>query len=66
VRWTQPEGQRINGVWDGTLQQDSTEVIVTNADWNVTVDAGSATTFGFNVTAPGSDRPVPEVTCEEG
>jgi serine/threonine protein kinase len=63
VRWTQPEGQRINGVWNGVLERSSGDVVVSNADWNVTVGAGGVTKFGFNVTASGEERPVPEVTC---
>jgi serine/threonine protein kinase len=66
VRWTQPSGQRINDLWNGTLAQDATDVTVTNADWNVTVPAGQETTFSFNASAQGQDRPVPEVTCQEG
>jgi serine/threonine protein kinase len=66
VSWAQPSGQRINDLWDGTLQQDDVGVTVTNADWNVTVPAGGEITFGFIASAPGQDRPLPELTCQEG
>jgi hypothetical protein len=66
VRWTQPTGQRIDDLWDGTLSQDGTDVAVTNAEWNTTVPAGDSTTFGFVASTPGQDRPLPEVGCQGG
>jgi hypothetical protein len=64
VRWHLPRGHQIRDLWNGERAQNGTEVIVRNADWNVTVDPGGSTNFGFNVNATDDVRSVPDVSCE--
>ncbi|TDV47876.1 protein kinase domain-containing protein [Actinophytocola oryzae] len=65
VRWTLPSGHDIDGLWAGALTRDGTDVTVRNLDWNVTIQAGAETTFGFTARANGDDRPRPEVSCAQ-
>ncbi len=64
VRWTLPDGQKINNLWNGVVERDGAAVTVTNADWNVTVPAGGSTSFGLTVDTPKDDDRTPNPTCE--
>jgi serine/threonine protein kinase len=69
VHWTAPAGHAVRDLWNGTLTQNGTDVTVTNAAWNPTVQPGAETTFGFNATTKDNgpsdtDRPVPQLTCQ--
>ena len=63
VRWTLPDGEDIDGLWQGKLARDGDDVVVSNESYNVTVPAGGSTEFGFN--GSGSDPQVPPVSCRE-
>ena len=39
---------------------------VRNADWNVTVEPGGSTTFGFNANATDDVRTDPDLSCVAG
>jgi serine/threonine protein kinase len=64
VQWQLPTGHQIDGLWQGDLTRDGDEVTVRNLNYNVTIPAGSKTTFGFNATTQGEDRPIPKITCQ--
>jgi hypothetical protein len=63
VRWTMPDGHRINDVWNGADTQDGGSITVTSEDWNALIDPGAATPFGMNVNAADDDREQPTVDC---
>jgi serine/threonine protein kinase len=68
VHWTAPQGHNVRDLWNGTLTRNGTDVTVTNAAWNPTVQPGAETTFGFNASTTDNgtttDRPVPTLTCQ--
>ncbi|PXY20807.1 protein kinase domain-containing protein [Prauserella muralis] len=62
VSWELPGGHTVDNVWNGEVSRDGSTVTVTSADWNVTVPAGGATTFGFTGSLTG-DPEEPAPTC---
>jgi cellulase/cellobiase CelA1 len=66
VRWNMPPGHTIRDLWNGEDEQDGTAVTVRNADWNVTVEPGASTTFGFNANATDAQRTDPDLSCVAG
>jgi len=65
VRWTLPAGHRISGLWNGTVTQQGSSVIVSNANWNARIGSDGSTSFGLNAVTgsngTGPDRPT--LTC---
>jgi hypothetical protein len=57
--WSFPGNQTIQNVWDSTVLNSSTGVIVQNLAFNAEIANGAALTFGFaaNYTGP-NPRPV--------
>ncbi|MFG1865874.1 family 43 glycosylhydrolase [Microbispora bryophytorum] len=47
VRWTLGNGQTISQVWNGTLSTSGSDVSVTNASYNGSLQPSASTTFGF-------------------
>jgi serine/threonine protein kinase len=66
VRWNMPPGHTIRELWNGEDEQDGTAVTVRNAGWNVTVEPGASTTFGFNANATDAARTDPDLSCVAG
>ncbi|MEU3273166.1 protein kinase [Saccharomonospora sp. NPDC006951] len=64
VGWLPPEGQSVDNLWNGTISRSGAEVEVSNADWNITIEAGSSASFGFTGSSPetGIATP-PSVSC---
>jgi tRNA A-37 threonylcarbamoyl transferase component Bud32 len=65
LTWTMPDGHEIRDLWNGELTTDGTAVTVTNAEYNVTIAPGAAVEVGLNVGSDDTERPVPEVACQE-
>jgi serine/threonine protein kinase len=64
AQWKLPTGHQIDGLWQGDLTRDGTEVTVRNLNYNVTIPVGGEITFGFNATTNDDTHPVPEITCQ--
>lgn len=45
--WTQPSGNSITSLWNGSLTQHDDHLMVSNASWNGSLGSGSSTTFGY-------------------
>ena len=56
VAWDMPDGQKITGMWNGTLKQTDSHVDVTHAGWNRMVAKGGNLQFGFNGIHQGLNR----------
>ena len=69
VSWALPDENDVVNLWQGVLTRDGRTMTVTNADYNVNVPAGGTTTFGFTGSGPdtgkATDRPVPDITCQQ-
>ncbi|GAA3438946.1 cellulose binding domain-containing protein [Kutzneria kofuensis] len=63
VSWTQPAGQTVGSLWNGTMTQDGSLTVVRNADWNRTVPADGSTTFGLTMNVTGSNPAQPTMNC---
>jgi hypothetical protein len=63
VRWTMPDGHRLNNLWNGVPSVKGGTVTVTNAGWNVTIPAGGTTTFGLTVDTTNQVRDRPPLDC---
>jgi len=48
LSWTFAGGQRVTQGWDGTYSQNGSQVTVTPASWNETIDSGATLSTGFN------------------
>ncbi|MFE0678830.1 cellulose binding domain-containing protein [Streptomyces sp. NPDC058867] len=57
LAWSFRDGQRVGQMWDANLAQDGSRVTATAADYNRTVAAGSALTFGFIASWQGRNSP---------
>ena len=62
VTWTYPGDQRITSAWNAKATQTGAAVNAVNADYNGTLSAGAATTFGFLGTYS-ADNGTPALTC---
>ncbi|WP_433386445.1 lytic polysaccharide monooxygenase [Micromonospora sp. KLBMP9576] len=62
ANWTWPSGQRINNLWNGTLNGSGATVAVTNAAHNGVLAPEGTATFGFVATTNGTNT-LPTVTC---
>ncbi|UUU25746.1 cellulose-binding domain-containing protein [Streptomyces sp. DSM 40750] len=47
ITWTHEDGQRVTQMWDGTFDQDGSQVTAGAADYNKTVAAGGTFGVGF-------------------
>ena len=56
VAWDMPDGQKITGMWNGTLKQTDSHVDVTTAGWNRIVAKDGNLQFGFNGIHQGLNR----------
>ncbi|MFI6028145.1 serine/threonine-protein kinase [Amycolatopsis magusensis] len=65
LSWEMPGGHRIAHLWNGKFTQDGEAVTVTNADYNVSIDAGDSVELGMTVTGSDDTRPAPEIRCRE-
>lgn len=67
VGWLPPEGQSVDNLWNGTISRSGAEVEVSNADWNITIEAGSTASFGFTGSTAGTGSTgivtPPSVSC---
>jgi hypothetical protein len=62
VTISNPTGQSITQLWNGSLSVSGSTATVRNLSYNGTLAPGAATTFGFTASAP--DVPVPPpLTC---
>jgi predicted carbohydrate-binding protein with CBM5 and CBM33 domain len=54
VMWSEPAGNTIASLWNGTLSSMDGRQMAENADWNGPLAVGGSTTFGYvaNGTAP--------------
>lgn len=57
VSWTFRDGQRAGRAWDASVRQDGSRVTATAVDYNGTVAAHTALTFGFLGTRREGNRP---------
>ncbi|MBP5890277.1 cellulose-binding domain-containing protein [Streptomyces scabiei] len=57
--WTYAGDQRVTQMWDGTFDQEGSQVSVTAADYNKTVAAGGTFGVGFLGIWQGFDNPAP-------
>lgn len=48
LSWTFASGQRVTQGWDGTYSQSGSQVTVTPASWNESIDPGATLSTGFN------------------
>ncbi|QXB44616.1 cellulose binding domain-containing protein [Jonesia denitrificans] len=49
------EGQTITNMWSADVSSSGSQVTVTNAAWNATINPGQSVQFGFNGTHSGSN-----------
>ncbi|WP_326575480.1 cellulose-binding domain-containing protein [Streptomyces sp. NBC_00481] len=59
VGWTYAADQRVTQMWDGTFDQEGSQVTATAADYNKTVAAGGTFGVGFLGIWQGFDNPEP-------
>jgi hypothetical protein len=59
VGWRYAADQRVTQMWDGTFDQDGSQVTATAADYNKTVAAGGTFGIGFLGIWQGFDNPEP-------
>jgi hypothetical protein len=68
VRWALPAGHSIAHLWNGTLSQSGSAVVVDNLSWNGQMPANGSTTFGLNANTPMDVSTltggIPILTCE--
>ncbi|HYN93965.1 MAG TPA: endo-1,4-beta-xylanase [Pilimelia sp.] len=62
LRWTFPNGQRLDQLWNGTATQTGAAVAVTNASWNRSIPANSTATVGFLASWAGTNGPAADIT----
>ncbi|MET7856011.1 lytic polysaccharide monooxygenase [Streptomyces sp. NPDC005318] len=65
VGWTQPDGQRVDSLWNGAMTAQGQDVMVHNADWNGLLDPGESATFGY-VSSGGEPDPATQFDCTVG
>ncbi len=66
LSWTLPEGQTLTQLWNGVATQSRSAVIVSNADFNESLDAGSTVDIGFTTSVSGGTNAVPETVSLNG
>ncbi|MEN8906485.1 MAG: cellulase family glycosylhydrolase [Clostridiales bacterium] len=49
LKWNFPGTQKINSLWNGSYEQNGSEVTVKNLDWNQTIAPSSSVSIGFNL-----------------
>ncbi|MFD8498058.1 glycoside hydrolase family 48 protein [Amycolatopsis sp. NPDC059657] len=57
VGWTFPDGQKVQQGWSATFAQTGAAVTATSLSYNGHLDTGASTTFGFNGSKSGANRP---------
>ena len=60
LTWTQPSGNTITQLWNGTMTTSGSTVTVRSLSWNGSLGAGASTQIGFLGTG---STTVPAVTC---
>ena len=60
ISWTQPSGNTITQLWNGTLTTSGSTVTVRSLSWNGSLSAGASAQIGFLGTG---STTVPAVTC---
>jgi alpha-galactosidase len=63
VTWTFPDGQVINQLWSGDLDQTGATVTVDNLGYNGALMAGSSTSFGFTASWNAANRSPTDLAC---
>ncbi len=59
LSWTFSAGQQVTQLWNGTVAQTGSRVVVSDAGYNAALGTGASTSFGFNGSTSGSANPVP-------
>jgi hypothetical protein len=54
VRWTNPAGQALDQLWNGSYSVSGSLATVKPAAWNGSIPANGSLTFGFLATVTGT------------
>ncbi|MEZ5534964.1 MAG: cellulose binding domain-containing protein [Thiolinea sp.] len=55
VSWDMPDGQQVTHLWNGSVAQTGSAVLVNNASWNANIAANANFNFGFNASHSGTN-----------
>jgi hypothetical protein len=54
IQWNYSGNEKINNLWNGSLNQSGTTVNVSNANYNSLIPASGSVSFGFNIAYSGT------------